>query len=117
MADQVDGTAVHPTYDEPTLEELEAPMPDIREMKVLPMCDCGLPAKVLRVSPSFAATRTPYPYYLGCRKTSNKCRLVMWCKLRNRNAPEEDEGVEVYDQLVVKNMELEDCIEDMDKQI
>ncbi|CAN1156810.1 hypothetical protein LINPERHAP2_LOCUS21170 [Linum perenne] len=43
MADLVDGTPVHPTY--PTLEDLEAPMPDIREMKVLPMCDCGLPAK------------------------------------------------------------------------
>ncbi|CAN1185273.1 hypothetical protein LINPERPRIM_LOCUS39078 [Linum perenne] len=115
MDNQVDETAVQPTYK--TLEELEAPMPDIHGMRVLPMCHCRLPAKVHRVYPKSAATRTPYPYFLGCRKTSNKCSLVMWCKLRNRNAPEEDDGVEVFDHLVLKNMELEECIEDMDKQI
>ncbi|CAN1185272.1 hypothetical protein LINPERPRIM_LOCUS39079, partial [Linum perenne] len=92
-------------------------MPDNRGMGVITMCDCSLPAKVYRVYPKFVGTPTPYSYFLGCRKTENRCRMVMWCKLRDRNPPEEDDEVEAYEHLVLRNMELEECIEDKEKEI
>ncbi|CAN1139419.1 hypothetical protein LINPERPRIM_LOCUS24062, partial [Linum perenne] len=47
-------------------------------MGVIPMCDCSLPAKVYKVYPKFAGSHTPYQYFLGCRKTENRCRMVLW---------------------------------------
>ncbi|CAN1130130.1 hypothetical protein LINPERHAP2_LOCUS19892, partial [Linum perenne] len=71
------------------------------------MCECGLPAKVLAVYPEFAHRHTPYRHFLGCRKKTGRCRMTMWCKLGERGKSEEEEGVEVYDELVLKNMDLE----------
>ncbi|CAN1147994.1 hypothetical protein LINPERPRIM_LOCUS37821, partial [Linum perenne] len=51
---------------------------------VIPMCECGLPAKVLAVYPEWAQRHTPYRYFLGCRKESGRCRMTMWCKLGER---------------------------------
>ncbi|CAN1156808.1 hypothetical protein LINPERHAP2_LOCUS21169, partial [Linum perenne] len=99
MAYLVEASAVQSTY--PTLQEFEATEEANRGMGVIPMCDCCLPAKVYKVYPKFAGSPTPYQYFLGCRKTKNRCRMVMWCKLRDRNAPVEDDAVEVYDHLVL----------------
>ncbi|CAN1128543.1 hypothetical protein LINPERHAP1_LOCUS22893, partial [Linum perenne] len=36
--------------------------------------------------------------------------MTMWCKLKDRKRPEEEGGVEVYDELVIRIMELDSQI-------
>ncbi|CAN1768697.1 hypothetical protein LINPERHAP1_LOCUS10772, partial [Linum perenne] len=101
----------------PTADEVEATIPDTRGMGVIPMCDCGLTAKVKAVYPTFHQKDTKYKHFLGCPKESGRCRMVMWCEMKDRNMVEDKEISEVYDELVVLNMELESHVEVLGDQV
>ncbi|CAN1750245.1 hypothetical protein LINPERHAP1_LOCUS3988, partial [Linum perenne] len=84
--------------------------PDTGGKIVIPLCNCGLPATVQAVHPPAAQKHTPYQHFLGCSKKTRRCRMTMWCKLKDRKRPEEEGGVQVYGELVIRNMELESNI-------
>ncbi|CAN1279167.1 hypothetical protein LINPERPRIM_LOCUS16911 [Linum perenne] len=90
---------------------------DTQGMGVIPMCDCGLPAKVQAVYPTFFQKDTPYQHFLGYSKQSGRCRMGMCCEMKDRKMPQEDEAVQVYDELVVHNMELESHVAVLDEQV
>ncbi|CAN1139063.1 Methionine gamma-lyase [Linum perenne] len=62
---------------------------DTRGKKIIPMCNCGLPATVQSVYTVAAQKHTPFNHFLGCPKKTGRCHMAMWCKVRDRKKPKE----------------------------
>ncbi|CAN1824344.1 hypothetical protein LINPERHAP1_LOCUS30738 [Linum perenne] len=88
----------------------------LRDCSVTPMCDCGLPSKLLPVEPKAAGDYTPFKYYIGCPKKVGRCRMSMWCKMQERGAMEPS-GVVVLDEMVMVHQRQEERIEELKEEI
>ncbi|CAN1151413.1 hypothetical protein LINPERPRIM_LOCUS28365 [Linum perenne] len=76
-------------------------------MGVVLMCACGRPAKLYGLQDPSVANPHRYNYYFGCYKRNGGCSCFMWCKLRD-STEDGDEYVETYDDMIIRNLELEE---------